>query len=114
MSDLNFNPIPSEIKYFLPEKESDKDIPNLFGSLQQMRISKAEPVFDFEVVSVQLDRFASMLENVFFTVFCSISSSFCTSMEYLLMAPIIVSSFCFICVIVSSNTDSYLASLTWN
>jgi len=51
MSDLNFNPIPSEIKYFLPEKESDKDIPNLFGSLQKMRISKAEPVFDFEVVN---------------------------------------------------------------
>ena len=51
MSDLNFNPIPSEIKYFLPEKESDKDIPNLFGSLQQMRISKAEPVFDFDVVN---------------------------------------------------------------
>jgi hypothetical protein len=51
MCDLNFNPIPSEIKYFLPEKESDKDIPNLFGSLQKMRISKAEPVFDFEVVN---------------------------------------------------------------
>jgi hypothetical protein len=54
MSDLNFNPIPSEIKYFLPEKESDKDIPNLFGSLQQMRISKAEPVFkklsDFQII----------------------------------------------------------------
>lgn len=51
MSDLNVNSIPSEIKYFLPEKESDKDIPNLFGSFQKMRISKAEPVFDFEIVN---------------------------------------------------------------
>ena len=42
MSDLNFNPIPSEIKYFIPGKETVNDIPNLFGSLQKI---------DFEVVN---------------------------------------------------------------
>jgi hypothetical protein len=31
MSDLNFNHIPSEIKYFIPGKETVNDIPNLFG-----------------------------------------------------------------------------------
>jgi hypothetical protein len=36
MSDLNFNPIPSEIKYFIPGKETVNDIPNLFGSLQKI------------------------------------------------------------------------------
>jgi hypothetical protein len=36
MSDLNFNPIPSEIKYFIPGKETVNDIPSLFGSLQKM------------------------------------------------------------------------------
>jgi hypothetical protein len=38
MSDLNFNPIPSEIKYFIPGKETVNDISNLFGSLQEMKI----------------------------------------------------------------------------
>jgi hypothetical protein len=37
-SDLNFNQIPSEIKYFIPGKETVNDIPNLFGSLQKMKI----------------------------------------------------------------------------
>jgi hypothetical protein len=36
MSDLNFNPILSEIKYFIPGKETVNDIPNLFGSLQKI------------------------------------------------------------------------------
>ena len=36
MSDLNFNPIPSEIKYFIPGKETVNDIPNVFGSLQKI------------------------------------------------------------------------------
>jgi hypothetical protein len=31
MSDLNFNQIPSEIKYFIPGKETVNDISNLFG-----------------------------------------------------------------------------------
>jgi hypothetical protein len=47
MSDLNFNPIPSEIKYFIPGKETVNDIPNLFGSLQKMKI----PQVQFEVVN---------------------------------------------------------------
>jgi hypothetical protein len=38
VSDLNFNPMPSEIKHFIPEKETVNDIPNLFGSLQKMKI----------------------------------------------------------------------------
>jgi hypothetical protein len=33
---INFNPIPSEIKYFIPGKETVNDIPNLFGSLQKI------------------------------------------------------------------------------
>jgi hypothetical protein len=42
MSDLNFNQIPSEIKYFIPGKETVNDIPNLFGSLQEMKIPQVE------------------------------------------------------------------------
>jgi hypothetical protein len=38
MSDFNFNQIPSEIKYFIPGKETVNDIPNLFGSLLKMKI----------------------------------------------------------------------------
>ena len=47
MSDLNFNPIPSEIKYFIPGKETVNDIPNLFGSLQKMKIPQVESDIDF-------------------------------------------------------------------
>jgi hypothetical protein len=47
MSDFNFNQIPSEIKYFIPGKETVNDIPNLFGSLQKMKI----PQVHFEVVN---------------------------------------------------------------
>ena len=42
MSDLNFNQIPSEIKYFIPGKETFNDIPNLFGSLQKMKIPQVQ------------------------------------------------------------------------
>jgi hypothetical protein len=51
MSDLNFNPIPSEIKYFIPGKETVNDIPNLFGSLQKMKIPQVQSDIDFEVVN---------------------------------------------------------------
>jgi hypothetical protein len=47
MSDFNFNQIPSEIKYFIPGKVTVNDIPNLFGSLQKMKI----PQVHFEVVN---------------------------------------------------------------
>ena len=49
--DLNFSPIPSEIKYFIPEKETFTDIPNLFGSLQKMKIPQVQSDIDFEVVN---------------------------------------------------------------
>ena len=51
MSDLNFNPIPSEIKCFIPGKETVNDIPNLFGSLQKMKIPQVESDIDLEVVN---------------------------------------------------------------
>ena len=51
MSDLIFNPIPSEIKYFIPGKETVNDIPNLFGSLQKMKIPQVQSDIDFEVVN---------------------------------------------------------------
>ena len=51
MSDLNFNPIPSEIKHFIPEKETVNDIPNLFGSLHEMKIRQVESDIDLEVVN---------------------------------------------------------------
>jgi hypothetical protein len=51
MSDLNFNPIPSEIKCFIPGKETVNDIPNLFGSLQKMKIPQVQSDIDFEVVN---------------------------------------------------------------
>ena len=51
MSDLNFNPIPSEIKCFIPGKETVNDIPNLFGSLQEMKIPQVESDIDLEVVN---------------------------------------------------------------
>jgi hypothetical protein len=51
MSDLNFNPIPSEIKYFMPGKETVNDIPNLFGSLQKMKMPQVQSDIDFEVVN---------------------------------------------------------------
>ena len=51
MSDLNFNPIPSEIKYFIPGKETVNDIPSLFGSLQKMKIPQVQSDIDFEVVN---------------------------------------------------------------
>ena len=47
MSNLNFNQIPSEFKNFIPGKETVDDIPNLFGSLQKMKI----PQVQFEVVN---------------------------------------------------------------
>ena len=50
MLDFNFNQIPSEIKYFIPGKETVNDIPNLFGSLQEMKIPQASDI-DFEVVN---------------------------------------------------------------
>ena len=50
-SDLNFNPIPSEIKCFIPGKETVNDIPNLFGSLQKMKIPQVESDIDLEVVN---------------------------------------------------------------
>jgi hypothetical protein len=51
MSDLNFNRIPSEIKYFIPGKETVNDISNLFGSLQKMKIPQVESDIDLEVVN---------------------------------------------------------------
>jgi hypothetical protein len=51
MSDLNFNQIPSEIKYFIHGKETVNDIPNLFGSLQKMKIPQVQSDIDFEVVN---------------------------------------------------------------
>ena len=51
MSDLNFNQIPSEIKYFIPGKETVNDIPNLFGSLHKMKIPQVQSDIDFEVVN---------------------------------------------------------------
>jgi hypothetical protein len=48
---LNFNPIPSEIKYFIPGKETVNDITNLFGSLQKMKIPQVESDIDLEVVN---------------------------------------------------------------
>jgi hypothetical protein len=50
MSDLNFNPIPSEIKYFIPGKETVNDIPNLFGSLQKMKIPQVQSDIDKSVL----------------------------------------------------------------
>ena len=55
MSDLIFNPIPSEIKYFIPGKETVNDIPNLFGSLQKMKIPQVQSDIDFEVNSYTTD-----------------------------------------------------------
>jgi hypothetical protein len=52
MSDLNFNPIPSEIKYVIPGKETVNDIPNLFGSLQKMKIPQVESDIDFRSMSL--------------------------------------------------------------
>jgi hypothetical protein len=49
MSDLNFNPIPSEIKYFIPGKETVNDIPNVFGSLQKIDFMS---LFDVNVMSL--------------------------------------------------------------
>jgi hypothetical protein len=54
-SDFNFNPIPSEIKYFIPGKETVNDIPNLFGSLQKMKIPQVQSDIDFEVNSYTTD-----------------------------------------------------------
>jgi hypothetical protein len=51
MSDLNFNPIPSEIKYVIPGKETVNDISNLFGSLQKMKIPQVQSDIDLEVVN---------------------------------------------------------------
>jgi hypothetical protein len=51
MSDFNFNQIPSEIKYFIPGKETVDDIPNLFGSLQKMKIPQVQSDIYFEVVN---------------------------------------------------------------
>jgi hypothetical protein len=51
VSDFNFNPIPSEIKYFIPGKETVNDIPNLFVSLQKMKIPQVQSDIDFEVVN---------------------------------------------------------------
>jgi hypothetical protein len=51
VSNLNFNPIPSEIKYFIPQKETVNAIPNLFGSLQKMKIPQVQSDIDFEVVN---------------------------------------------------------------
>ena len=51
MSDLNFNQIPSEIKCFIPGKETVNDIPNLFGSLQKMKIPQVQSDIDLEVVN---------------------------------------------------------------
>jgi hypothetical protein len=48
---FNFNLIPSEIKYFIPGKETVNDIPNLFGSLQKMKIPQVQSDIDFEVVN---------------------------------------------------------------
>jgi hypothetical protein len=50
MSDLNCNPIPSEIEYFIPQKESVNDKPNLFGSLQKIKIPQLQSDIDFEFV----------------------------------------------------------------
>jgi hypothetical protein len=47
----NFNQIPSEIKYFIHGKETVNDIPNLFGSLQKMKIPQVQSDIDFEVVN---------------------------------------------------------------
>jgi hypothetical protein len=55
MSDLNFNLIPSEIKYFIPGKETFNDIPNLFGSLQKMKI------ICFVVVMLSLSMFICLM-----------------------------------------------------
>jgi hypothetical protein len=41
----------SEIKFFFPEKEIVNDIPNLFGSLQKMKIPQVQSDIDFEVVN---------------------------------------------------------------
>jgi hypothetical protein len=49
VSDFNFNPFPSEIKYFIPGKETVNDIPNLIGSLQKMKIPQVQSYIDFEV-----------------------------------------------------------------
>ena len=51
MPDLNFNQIPSEIKCYIPGKETVNDIPNLFGSLQKLKIPQVESDIDFEVVN---------------------------------------------------------------
>ena len=51
VSDFNFNPIPSEIKYFIPGKETVNDISNLFGSLQKMKIPQVQSDIDLEVVN---------------------------------------------------------------
>jgi hypothetical protein len=48
---VNFNLIPCEIKYFIPGKETVNDIPNLFGSLQKMKIPQVQSDIDLEVVN---------------------------------------------------------------
>jgi hypothetical protein len=79
MSDFNFNQIPSEIKYFIPGKETVNDIPNLFGWWSTIV---------FLVWSVCL----FMFKNFFFSDFRSNSICFCNSMEYFLTEYIIVCS----------------------
>jgi hypothetical protein len=64
VSNLNFNPIPSEIKCFIPEKETVNDIPNLFGSLQKMKIPQVQSDIDFEVVNSYTTNL-SRIDNIF-------------------------------------------------
>jgi hypothetical protein len=91
MSDLNFNPIPSEIKYFMPGKETVNDIPNLFGSLQKMKMAVVNivlPWIDFKAAMISSwwstivfsawSACLFMSQNVCLTVFLSSSISFCS------------------------------------
>ena len=43
--------VTSEIKCFIPEKETVNDIQNLFGSLQKIKIPQVQSDIDFEVVN---------------------------------------------------------------
>jgi hypothetical protein len=62
MSDFNFNPIPSEIKYFIPGKETVNDISNLFGSLFDVNVmSKIKQEICFVVVMLSLSMFICLM-----------------------------------------------------
>jgi hypothetical protein len=64
MSDFNFNQIPSEIKYFIPGKETVNDIQTLFGSLQKMKIPQVESKTFFSQIFGPIQFVFAILWNI--------------------------------------------------